>query len=371
MARVVVLVGGRSSERAISLKTGLAVAGAFERLGWDLRLLDTGRPALPALPLAEFRALPELGAPDAAPPAAGREAGLPAPQALTQALAPRPGSAWQPDLVFIALHGGSGEDGTVQALLDWLGLPYTGCGMAASALAMDKWRSKMLLRDGGLAVPPGYLVEVPPPRLADPAYPEELARRLEADPGWPAVIKPNREGSSVGLAVLASRAEALAELPGVLAVSGELLVEAFIPGRELTVAVLGGQALPLVEILPTSGLYDYQHKYEKGRTRYVCPAELPPALAARVQADALKAWQLLGCRHLARVDFRLAADGTPYCLEVNTIPGMTETSLFPMAAAAAGLDFPALVAEIARLALADAARRAAAAAPDERGQTPA
>jgi len=348
MARVVVLVGGRSNERAISLKTGLAVAGALERLGWDLRLLDTGRPERPALPLAEFKSLPDP-ATGAAAEAGG---GLPTPQALSQALAPRQGgSAWQPDLVFNALHGGSGEDGTVQALLDWLGVAYTGCGMAASALAMDKWRSKMLFRDGGLAVPAGYLLEVPAARRDDPLYIEELARRLEADPGWPAVIKPNREGSSVGLAVLESREEALAALPGVLAVSPELLVETFIPGRELTAAVLGGQALPLVEIIPASGLYDYQHKYEKGRTRYACPAELPLALAARLQADALTAWRLLGCRHLARVDFRLAPDGTPYCLEVNTIPGMTETSLFPMAAAAAGLDFPALVAEIARLAL--------------------
>jgi len=365
MARVVVLVGGRSNERAISLKTGLAVAGALERLGWELRLLDTGRPAQPALPLAEFKALPEAAGGE---PAAAE---LPAPQALTQALSPRQGDAgWQPDLVFNALHGGSGEDGTVQALLDWLGVPYTGCGMAASALAMDKWRSKMLFRDGGLTVPPGYLVELSPERRADPATVEALARRLEGDPGWPAVIKPNREGSSVGLAILESRDDALAALPGVLAVSGELLVETFIPGRELTAAVLGGEALPLVEILPAGGRYDYQHKYEKGRTRYVCPAELPPALAARVQAEALSAWRLLGCRHLARVDFRLAPDGTPYCLEVNTIPGMTETSLFPMAAAAAGLDFPALVAEIARLALADAARRPAAAAQDERAETP-
>jgi D-alanine-D-alanine ligase len=219
---------------------------------------------------------------------------------------------------------------------------------------MDKWRSKALFRDGGLAVPPGYLVEVPAVHAGDPAYVEGLARRLEADPGWPAVIKPNREGSSVGLAVLEDREAALAALPGVLAVSRELLVETFIPGRELTAAILGGEALPLVEIIPAGGLYDYAHKYEKGRTRYACPAELPAALTARIQADALKAWTLLGCRHLARVDFRLAPDGTPFCLEVNTIPGMTETSLFPMAAAAAGLDFPALVAEIARLALAGA-----------------
>ena len=356
MARVAVLVGGRSNERDVSLATGLAVARALAGLGWDLRVLDTGRPELPALPLDDFVALPS-----------GPAAALPEPAAFTRALvASAPGGAtgWRPDLVFNALHGGVGEDGTLQGVLDWLGVPYTGCGLAASALAMDKWRSKMIFRDGGLAVPAGYRVRVPAERVPDPGYVDELAHRIEADPGWPAVIKPNREGSSVGLAVLADREEASLKLPRVIRVSDDLLVEEYIPGRELTVSVLGGRALPAVEIVPESGLYDYAHKYTKGQTRYLCPAPVDEALAARLSADALRAWELLGCRHLARVDFRLAADGTPYCLELNTIPGMTETSLFPMAAAAAGLDFPALVAEIARLALADAA---ASVPPNEAG----
>ncbi|MBN2170701.1 MAG: D-alanine--D-alanine ligase, partial [Candidatus Krumholzibacteriota bacterium] len=143
-------------------------------------------------------------------------------------------------------------------------------------------------------------------------------------------------------------------LPGVLAVSDEILVERFVPGREITATVLGGRVLPLVEILPDGGLYDYEHKYTPGVTRYACPADLPEDLAARVAADARRAWDLLGCRHLVRVDFRLDPKGRPFILEVNTIPGMTETSLVPMAARAAGLDFPALVAELCRLALEEA-----------------
>jgi len=349
MSRVIVLVGGESNEREISLKTGRSIARALEGLGEELRVLDTGRPDRPALPLADWEALPE----DDPLPRKGSDGAL-----LAARFAPPEGD-WRPDLVFNALHGGAGEDGTVQALLDWIGVPYTGCGMAASSLAMDKMRSKMIFAGGGLAVPPGYLVNVPVERIPDPAYVDALAKRIESEPGWPSVVKPNREGSSVGLAICEDRQAASLKLPRVIRVSGELLVEAFIPGRELTCAVIGPadapQALPLVEIIPESGLYDYEHKYEKGKTCYECPADLPEEVTERIRRDSLVAWSLLGCRHLARVDFRLAEDGTPFCLEVNTIPGMTETSLVPMAAAAAGLDFPSLVAEIAELARADAA----------------
>jgi D-alanine-D-alanine ligase len=231
--------------------------------------------------------------------------------------------------------------------------------MAASALAMDKMTTKRLLRDAGLEVPEGILRRLPDDRLRDPGLVDDLAHEIEAALGYPVVAKPNREGSSVGLAVLKNREDASLKLPRVVQLTDELLVEIFVPGREITAAVLDGRALPLVEILPEAGLYDYEHKYEKGKTRYACPAELDDALAARIEEEAVLAYDLLGCRHLARVDFRVDEEGTPYCLELNTIPGMTETSLFPMAAAAVGMDFPSLIGEIVDLALADAERAAA------------
>ncbi len=351
MRRVMVLVGGYSNEREISLKTGLSVAKALVSLGDEVKLLDTGRPGVPLLTPTEFEvelgsdeslaaSLPGINAADRA--ARGEERRL---------LARTLGETWNPDLVFIALHGGMGEDGTVQALLDWLGLPYTGCGMAASAFAMDKMNTKRLLRDAGLEVPEGFLRHLPEDRIDDPSLVDEVAKQIEAALGYPAVAKPNREGSSVGLAVLHNREDASLKLPRVVRVASELLVETFIPGREVTAAILGGESLPLVEIEPENGLYDYSHKYSPGKTRYHCPADLPLDVIERINEEARLAWDLLGCRHVARIDFRISNDGTPFCLEVNSVPGMTETSLVPMAAAEAGLDFTALVAEIARLAL--------------------
>ena len=366
MRRVMVLVGGRSNERAVSLKTGAAIARALAGLGEEVRLLDTGRPERPALPPEEFEAATGAEAESEAASGAGTartavaaggaatEAEAVTAAAGTVALTRSLGEAWRPDLVFVALHGGAGEDGTVQALLDWLGLPYTGCAMAASALAMDKMRSKRVFRDGGLLVPEGFLHHAPAGARDRGDAVRGLQARIEIELGYPAVAKPNREGSSVGLAILGDVAAAERLLPGVLAVSGEILVERYVPGREITATILGGRVLPLVEILPDGGLYDYEHKYTRGVTRYACPADLPADLAEGIANDARRAWDLLGCRHLARVDFRLDPEGRSFILEVNTIPGMTETSLVPMAAEAAGLDFPALVAELCRLALEDA-----------------
>jgi D-alanine-D-alanine ligase len=345
MRRIMVLVGGRSSEREISLVTGEAIARALEAGGDEVRLLDTGRLQQPALSPAEFEAQAQLSAGGDGADAAPGE------RLLARSLE----GPWQPDLAFLALHGGMGEDGTVQGVLDWLGVPYTGAGLAASSLAMDKMASKRIFRDAGIAVPEGFLQRIPTERRGDPALVAELSDAIEAAIGFPAVAKPRREGSSVGLAILQDREEASLKLPRVIQLTDELLLEVFIPGREITAGILGGadeaRVLPLVEILPESGLYDYEHKYTQGRTRYVCPAELSEDLAGRIRDEARLVWDLLGCRHFARVDFRLAPDDTPYCLELNTIPGMTPTSLLPMAAQAAGIDFPALVAEIARLAL--------------------
>ncbi|MCP4547176.1 MAG: D-alanine--D-alanine ligase [bacterium] len=337
MSRVMVLVGGHSNEREISLNSGAAIATALIELEHEVKVLDTGRPDLGALPLPDFL---DAGA--------GKVmASAKANRLLIECLT----GDWRPELVFIALHGGLGEDGTVQGVLDWLDIPYTGCGMAASALAMDKMTSKRIFRDAGIEVPEGILWRLPEGGLKESKHVLELEKAIDGAIGYPAVVKPNSEGSSVGVAILEDKKQTLQILPRIFQVSGELLIECYIEGREITATVLGDSVFPLVEIKPESGLYDYEHKYEKGKTVYQCPAELPANVSKRIKEEALLASQLLGCRHMVRVDFRLDYDDEPVCLELNTIPGMTETSLCPMAAAAEGLDFKDLVAEIADLAL--------------------
>ncbi|MDP6419225.1 MAG: D-alanine--D-alanine ligase [Candidatus Krumholzibacteria bacterium] len=307
MSRIALLMGGESAEREISLLSGRAVGDALRGIGHEVRELDPAHEDL----------------------------------ALAQGC----------DLVFVALHGGEGENGTLQARLGELGLAYTGSGPAASRLAMDKSESKRIAAGEGIQSPAGFLQHYTAAELASPATILDLRARIESEIGYPAVAKPNREGSSVGLALLHGREDSSLKLPRVLAASGEILVEKFIEGRELTVAILGDRALPALEILPESGLYDYRSKYEKGQSRYECPARLSGELSDSLAEQSLRIYRSFGCRGFARVDWRLDPDDSPYFLELNTIPGMTATSLVPMAAAAAGLDFPALVAEIADLAM--------------------
>jgi D-alanine-D-alanine ligase len=248
------------------------------------------------------------------------------------------------EVVFIALHGGAGEDGTIQALLDLAGRPYTGSGVLASALAMDKAMAKRIFEHEG----------IPTPRW-------QLVRRTDRNPvidaaalgGWPIVVKPNREGSTVGLTIV-SRED---DLPEALDLSfeygDETLIEEFVPGRELTVAVMGEEALPIVEIRPLGGHYDYESKYTAGKSEYFCPADLPEPLAAQIRDYGLRAARALGCRGVSRTDFRLTPAGEVSCLEVNTIPGMTPTSLVPMAAKARGMSYDQLVERMLALALDD------------------
>ncbi|HEM46873.1 MAG TPA: D-alanine--D-alanine ligase, partial [Alphaproteobacteria bacterium] len=245
------------------------------------------------------------------------------------------------EAVFVALHGGSGEDGTVQAILDEAGIPYTGTGVLGSALAMDKDRSKALFREAGVSTAGHLLV----PR-GGKARREEIAGRI----GYPLVVKPNSQGSSVGFSFV--------EEPGGLDAAlieahrwDDAIVEPYIPGREVTVAVLGGEHLPVVEIVPEGGFYDYKRKYTKGTSRYIAPAELPAGTAARLRREGALACETLRCRDYARVDFRLREDGEPFCLEVNTLPGMTALSLVPMAAEAAGIGFDELIERICRMAV--------------------
>ena len=339
---IVVLLGGSSAERPISLRTGAGIARALRARGHDVTALDpaTGAVLLPgteetqaALPAGEVALVPRNST------------------ALLSA-----GSLRDAELVFLALHGGAGEDGTIQALLDLAGKTYTGSGMLSSAMAMDKAVSKKLFEHAGIPTPAWRLYR----RREGKAPDDAMARALG---GYPLVVKPNDEGSTFGLSIV-ENAEALQPAyEEALRYSNQVLVEAFIPGRELTVAVLGEQALPIVEIRPKGGLYDYESKYTAGRSEYFCPADLDAAKTSEVQELSLRACRALDTADIARVDFRLAPDGTPYCLEVNTIPGMTPTSLVPMAAKAVGMSFEDVCERIAGLALERAAKERRPAAP--------
>jgi D-alanine-D-alanine ligase len=330
-------MGGSSPERDISLATGRGIAGALGALGHEAIPVDpaTGtRLELEALERHRIGESPEQS------PTAGSE------KSLILARSDTLGSA---DVIFVALHGGIGEDGTLQALLDLSGLPYTGSGMLASALAMDKAKAKSMFRAAKIPTPRGRLVR----RRDSPPDPGALG-------GFPLVVKPNGQGSSVAVHI-PENAEMLEKALDDAFRYPPVLVEEFIPGREITVAILGGKALPVVEIIPESGFYDYRHKYTKGETRYEVPAKLSEPVAREAARLGELAFRTLGCAGTARVDFRLTEEGNLFCLEVNTIPGMTETSLVPMAAKSAGMGYEKLVETLLELAVeADRHRRGTA-----------
>jgi D-alanine-D-alanine ligase len=242
------------------------------------------------------------------------------------------------DVAFLALHGEFGEDGTVQGLLDLAGVPYTGSGCLGSAVAFDKRVSKELLAHGGVPTPAW---------TGTSAAPEEIVAAL----GLPMVVKPSSGGSTVGLSVVRSEGELEPAIELAARYDDDVLCEAFIPGRELTVAVLEGEALPPVEIIPSHEIYDYECKYSEGMSRYEAPADLAAAETERLQDLAVRAYLALRQTSYSRVDFRRAEDGSFWCLEANSLPGLTSTSLVPKAAKAAGIGFPELCERIARAAV--------------------
>jgi D-alanine-D-alanine ligase len=335
--KVAVLMGGTSSEREISLRTGRGMAQAVRRLGHEVLAVDAANGRL--LPAGEEERAARLEAIEAAEPTT-----------LTRAEALR-----DADVVLIALHGGAGENGTLQALLDLAGKAYTGSGVMASAVAMNKAMSKRLFVAGGVPTPAWVLMQAE----------DDAARRLRAGTvspdiaalGFPLVVKPNEEGSTVGLSIVQTPADLPAAFDLAARFGYEVLLETFIPGRELTVAVLGDEPLPIVEIRPKSGFYDYESKYTAGKSEYFCPADLPEAQAEEVRRLGVRAARALECRGVSRVDFRLDPGGTAWCLEVNTIPGMTPTSLVPMAAKAVGMSYDQVVQRMLDLALEEARRR--------------
>jgi len=347
--KLVVLLGGNTPEREVSLRSGAGIGKALLDLGHDVILLDTGTGRILPDP-ATAQALGS-GRPDPS----GATTGSASPELLDETgklIVPGAGTGdvdvyvksipREADLVFIALHGGDGENGVLQAVLDLARIPYTGSGVLASAVSMDKSLSKRIFRDVGIPTPDWIELEAPadPSATWNPTIGADAIAKLG---GFPLIVKPNDQGSSVGISVV-RRAEELEPAIEEARRYGRLvLVESFIEGREVTVAVLDERAFPVVEIIPEGGWYDYQHKYTSGASRYEVPAKIPLETTERLLALARASYRALRCSGIARVDFRLAEDGTAYCLEVNTVPGMTETSLVPKAAASAGLSYKDLV----------------------------
>jgi D-alanine-D-alanine ligase len=333
---IAVFLGGTSAEREVSLASGKAVVIALREAGHRVVPID---PALGARqPAREDDLYTEIL--HGAPPTAEALAKL-SPRNIIECV----NSALLDgiDVVFLALHGEWGEDGKIQSLLEMRGMKYTASGVMASALTMDKSMTKILMRHNGIAT--GKWEMVRSGVIADVS----LMQRVASEIGFPLVVKPNDQGSTVGLTIV-QRAD---EIPGAVALalqfSTSVMLEEFIPGRELTVAIVGGKVLPIIEIKPKDGFYDYQHKYTKGMTEYICPADLPAALTEKIQRDSLRVFETMQCRGFARVDFRLRDDNDYFCLEINTLPGMTATSLVPKAAAAAGMSFPELCDTIVKL----------------------
>ncbi len=285
---IVVLMGGTSAEREISLRTGSGIAKALRARGHDVTAVDTADGAV-LLPGGEpGRPLPEPPAGPAAPASAPREddARATALARRQEASILRSAELARADLVFLALHGGAGEDGTVQALLDLAGKPYTGSGMLASAMAMDKAVTKRLFEHAGIPTPAWRLF-----RRREGHVPTD--HDAQAVGGYPVIVKPNDEGSTFGLTVVADARGLAPAYEEALRYSNDVLLEAFIPGRELTVAVLGDQALPVIEIRPKSGLYDYESKYTAGKSEYFCPADLPDAKTHEVQELSIRSCRVL------------------------------------------------------------------------------
>jgi D-alanine-D-alanine ligase len=244
-----------------------------------------------------------------------------------------------------------GEDGTIQRLLNLADMPYTGSGATASAVAMDKALTKHICRSLGIGTAPWKLFRCPDGRID-----EELHDSLVSEFEPPFIIKPNDSGSTVGLTKVYAAEEITPALIEVLGETTNILAEQYIEGRELTVAILDGRALPVVEIVPAGGLYDYEAKYTKGGSQYFCPAEIDDELREVLRQDAVRLYDTLGCSGVARVDFIVDDKNRAYCLELNTLPGMTELSLVPMAAKAVGIEFPELIERMLRSGLRDAGR---------------
>jgi D-alanine-D-alanine ligase len=334
--KITVLMGGTSAERDVSIATGLRVADGLRQRGHEVLTLDTARGTLTE---KDEKALLSKGNVVKTAPPSQQELARMAAETLPQMLRALP-SLREADVVFLGLHGGYGEDGTIQALLDMAGITYTGSGHLASALAMDKDLSKHLFRRAGVQTANWVMAR------RDEGGEEQLVKL-----GLPVVVKPSKQGSTVGLSIVKRREELSAAVTEAFLYDDEVMIEQFVPGRELTVGILGDDALPVGEIIPKHEIYDYECKYTPGMAEEVFPAQIPSDRAREAQELARRAFQALKLRGYGRIDFRMTEDGSLFCLEANTLPGMTQTSLIPQGAAAAGISFPELCERVVLLAL--------------------
>jgi D-alanine-D-alanine ligase len=329
--RVTVLTGGTSAERDVALASAVQVVPALRSRGHEVAVVDTARGFIPE---ADEPALLS-GVVGTEPPSIAQlhalERGL-----LLSGLA-NLAAVRDADVLFLALHGGRGEDGTIQTLLEMVGVPYTGSGRLGSAIAMDKDISKRLFQRSGVSTAPWVMA---------PAARDRVGREF----GWPLVVKPSKQGSTVGLTVVKQPGEYEAAVALARQYDDEVMIERFVPGRELTVGILEGRSLAVGEIIPRHEIFDYECKYTPGMSQEIFPADLPAKLSAECGRLGLLAHEALKLGGYSRVDFRLTPDGELFCLEVNTLPGMTATSLMPQSARAVGIEFAELCERICRVA---------------------
>jgi D-alanine-D-alanine ligase len=330
--KITVLMGGTSSERNVSLASGIRITSALRERGHDVIALDPARGVISA---GEEREL-STGKVGTEPPSLESLSKFAEGTFLPNLTSMK--EIKDAEVVFLALHGGQGEDGTIQALLDMAHVKYTGSGHLASALAMDKDLSKRLFR----------AAEV---NTADWLMAPATIEQVEGILSLPVVVKPSKQGSTVGLTVVKKRADLAPAIEEAAKYDDEVMIERFVPGRELTVGVLGDIALPVGEIIAKHEIYDYECKYTPGMAKEEFPAKISRVATERIQQQALAAFKALKLGGCARIDFRLTGEGEFYCLEANTLPGMTELSLIPQGAAAMGIGFPELCERIVRLAL--------------------
>jgi len=330
--RITVLTGGTSAERDVALASAVQVIAALRSIGHQVAVVDTARGFIPETDEGQLLTASVGQAPPSVARLEALEHGL-----LLSGLA-NLAAVREAEVLFLALHGGHGEDGTLQTILDMIGVPYTGSGPIGSAMAMDKDIAKRIFQEAGIPTAKWLMA---------PATVPEVETRL----GWPVVVKPSKQGSTVGLTVVRSPGDLAGAIDEAYRHDDEVMIEAFVPGRELTVGILDGVALSVGEIIPRHEIFDYECKYTPGMSEEIFPADLPAEVAAECGRLGLLAHRALKLGGYSRVDFRLTPSGEACCLEVNTLPGMTATSLLPQSARAVGIGFPELCDRICRSAI--------------------